>query len=166
LRSAETKASKAQLQRRAIGILRELLVTDVVVVNDTPDEWGNRLELTVELQADFALNQPLSPFALAAFELLDIESPSYAVEMVSIIEATLDAPRQILAAQLRKVRDEEMTRMRADGAEYNERMNVLDNLTYPQPLGELLAQQFELYRQGAPWLAEFDIEPKSVVRDM
>src|SRR5699024_1064749 len=92
LRSAETKAAKAQLQRRAIGILRELLVTDVVVAHDTPDEWGNRLELTVYLQADFALNQPLSPFALAAFELLDPNSPSYAVDMVSIIEATLEPP--------------------------------------------------------------------------
>src|SRR5699024_9828318 len=59
-----------------------------------------------------------------------------------------------------------MARMRADGLEYNERMNVLDNLTYPQPLGELLNQQFELYRQGAPWLAEFELQPKSVVRDM
>src|SRR5699024_10640277 len=54
LRSAETKASKAALQRRAIGILRELMVTDVVEVQDEPDAWGNRLELTVELQADFA----------------------------------------------------------------------------------------------------------------
>lgn len=166
LRSAETKASKAQLQRRAIGILRELLVTDVVVINDEPDEWGNRLELTVELQADFALNQPLSPFALAAFELLETDSPSYAIDMLSILESTLDAPRQILTAQLRKIRDEEMARMRADGAEYNERMNVLDNLTYPQPLAELLEQQFEIYRQGAPWLAEFELQPKSVVRDM
>src|SRR5699024_9989419 len=166
LRSAETKAAKAQLQRRAIGILRELLVTDVVVAHDTPDEWGNRLELTVDLQADFALNQPLSPFALAVFELLDPNSPSYAVDMVSIIEATLEPPRQVLTAQLRKLRDEEMARMRADGLEYNERMNVLDNLTYPQPIGELLNQQFELYRQGAPWLAEFELQPKSVVRDM
>lgn len=166
LRSAETKAAKAALQRRAIGILRELIVTDVVEVHDEPDEWGNRLELTVELQADFALNQPLSPFALAAFELLETDSPTYAVDMVSIIEATLEAPRQVLTAQLRKIRDEEMARMRADGYEYTERMNVLDKLTYPQPLAELLNQQFEIYRQGAPWLAEFELQPKSVVRDM
>src|SRR5699024_12720672 len=59
-----------------------------------------------------------------------------------------------------------MARMRADGLEYNERMNVLDNLTYPQPLGEVLNQQFEIYRQWAPWLAEFELQPKSVVRDM
>src|SRR5699024_12868360 len=48
LRSAETKAAKAQLQRRAIGILRELLVTDVVVAHDTPYEWGDGLELIVD----------------------------------------------------------------------------------------------------------------------
>ena len=36
LRSAETKASKAALQRRAIGILRELMVTDVVGVKTNP----------------------------------------------------------------------------------------------------------------------------------
>src|SRR5690625_3351768 len=86
--------------------------------------------------------------------------------MVSMIEATLESPRQVLTAQLRKVRDEEMSRMRADGYEYNQRMNVLDTLTHPQPLAELLDQQFELYRQGAPWLAEFELQPKSVVRDM
>src|SRR5699024_7288991 len=165
-RSAETKAAKAQLQRRDIGILRELLVTDVVVINDAPAEWRNGVALTVDLQADFALNQPLSPFALAAFELMETESPAYAVDMVSIIEATLDAPRQILTAQLRKIRDEEMGRLRAEGAEYNERMKVLDELSYPQPLAELLNQQFEIYRQGAPWLAEFELQPKSVVRDM
>src|SRR5699024_1094752 len=184
--------------QRAIGILRVLLVNKVVVAHDTPEEWGNRLELTMELQTEFTLNQPMSPFALAAFylldlnspsyspnmvsiieatldphrpvltafELLDPNSPSYAVDMVSIIEATLEPPRQVLTAQLRKLRDEEMARMRADGLEYNEHMNVLDNLTYPQPLGELLNQQFELYRQGAPWLAEFELQPKSVVRDM
>ena len=36
-----------------------------------PDETGRRIRLTVDLQLDFALNQPLSPFALAAIELLD-----------------------------------------------------------------------------------------------
>ena len=34
------------------------------------------IRLTVDLQPNFALNQPLSPFALAAFELLDPEAPT------------------------------------------------------------------------------------------
>lgn len=166
LRSAETPASKAALQRRALGILCELLVTGVVVKMDTPDEWGSYLDITVDLQPDFALNQPLSPFALAAFELLDPDSPTYALDMVSVIEATLDSPRQVLTAQLRKVRDEAMAQLRADGAEYNERMKVLDELTWPKPLGELLEQQFEVYSAQAPWLQDFEVDAKSVVRDM
>ena len=63
---------------------------------DEPDAEGRIVRLTVDLQQDFALNQPLSTFALAAFELLDPESPSYALDMVSVIESTLDDPRQIL----------------------------------------------------------------------
>lgn len=165
-RSDETPARQAQLQREAIGILRELLATGVLVKSDTPDEFGRQLEITVDLQPDFALNQPLSPFALAAFELLDPDSPTYALDMVSIVEATLDSPRQILSAQTKKAKDEKMAEMKAEGLEYTERMNILDQTTYPQPLGELLEQQFAVYAQAAPWLKDFELEPKSVVRDM
>ena len=42
---------------------------------------GRIVRLTVDLQLDFALNQPLSPFALAALELLDRESPDYALDV-------------------------------------------------------------------------------------
>ena len=57
------------------------------------------LRLTVDLQADFALNQPLSTFALAALDVLDPESPTPALDVVSVVESTLDDPRQILLAQ-------------------------------------------------------------------
>ena len=39
-----------------------------------------RLVLTHDLPEDFALNQPLSPFALAALDLLDPDSPDYALD--------------------------------------------------------------------------------------
>jgi hypothetical protein len=65
-----------------------------------PDADGRLARLTVDLQEDFALNQPLSPLALAAIELLDRESPEYPLDVLSVIEATLDNPRQVLAAQL------------------------------------------------------------------
>lgn len=165
-RSHESPAKQAALMRQALGILRELLVTGVLVVLDEPDEWGKNLEITVDLQSDFALNQPLSPFALAAFEILNPEDPTYTLDMVSIVEATLDSPRQIINAQAKKTRNEAMAQMRADGLEYNERMNELDKIAHPQPLAELLDQQFEIYRNGAPWLNDFELEPKSIVRDM
>lgn len=162
----ETPARQAALMRRALGIFRELLAAGIVERLPEPDAEGRTVDLTVDLQADFALNQPLSPFALAALELLDPEDPDHALEVVSVIEATLDPPRQVLAAQVKKAKGEAVAAMKAEGMDYAERMRLLDEVTYPRPLAELLEQQFEVYRKDAPWLAEFEVAPKSVVRDM
>ena len=88
----------------------------------SPDADGRTVRLTVDLQDDFALNQPLSPFALAVLELLDRESPDYALDVLSVIESTLDDPRQVLSAQQFKARGEAVAAMKADGIEYEERM--------------------------------------------
>ncbi|MGO1516573.1 MAG: DEAD/DEAH box helicase [Arthrobacter sp.] len=162
----EPPARQSALLRRALGILRELLATGVVERLEEPDEHGNMLRLTVELQENFALNQPLSPFAMASLEILDRDSPSYALDVVSVIEATLEKPRQVLNAQEKKARGEAVAAMKAEGMEYEARMNALDEVTYAQPLAELLGEAFETYRSGAPWLGDFELAPKSVVRDM
>ncbi|UTM46989.1 DEAD/DEAH box helicase [Glutamicibacter mysorens] len=162
----ETPAAQRKLKKRAIGILRELIATEVVVRREQPDEYGNWYELTVHLQQNFALNQPLSPFALAALDLLDPDSASYALDVVSVIEATLEKPRQVLSGQEKKARGEAIAAMKAEGMDYNDRMNALDEVTYPMPLAEKLENAFEQYRSGAPWLADFELAPKSIVRDM
>ncbi|WP_455901713.1 DEAD/DEAH box helicase [Rhodococcus gordoniae] len=151
---------------KAISLYRGLLQAGVVQQLDQPDEFGRRARLTVDLQRDFALNQPLSPFALAAIELLDVDSPTYALDVVSVIESTLDDPRQILMAQQHAARGEAVGQMKADGIEYDERMELLEEITWPKPLVELLEPAFETYRGGHPWVAEFPLSPKSVVRDM
>ncbi|MER6917025.1 DUF3516 domain-containing protein [Streptomyces sp. NPDC000594] len=159
---------KAQLRhiRRAIAIYRSLLAGGVVERLDEPDAQGRIVRLTVDLQQDFALNQPLSTFALAAFELLDPESPSYALDMVSVVESTLDDPRQILGAQQNKARGEAVALMKADGVEYEERMERLQEVTYPKPLEELLWHAYNLYRTSHPWVGDHPVSPKSVIRDM
>ncbi|HEX6234609.1 MAG TPA: DUF3516 domain-containing protein [Jiangellaceae bacterium] len=152
--------------RRAIAIYRALKAAGVVEQLDTPDENGRTIRLTVDLPPDFALNQPLSPLALAAFELLDPASPTYAVDVVSIIEATLDNPRTVLSAQQFRARGEAVVAMKADGVEYDERMDLLEDVTYPQPLVDLLEHAYEVYRQSHPWVADHELAPKSVVRDL
>jgi hypothetical protein len=99
---------KRQLQhiREAVGIARSLLQAGVLERLDEPEDDGRRYRLTVDLPRDFALNQPLSTFALAAIEALDPASETFARDVVSVIEATLEEPRQILAAQLKKARGE------------------------------------------------------------
>lgn len=159
---------RAQLRhiRRAIAIYRSLLDGGVVEQLETPDAEGRIVRLTVDLQQDFALNQPLSTFALAAFDLLDVESPSYALDMVSVVESTLDDPRQILAAQQNKARGEAIGQMKADGVEYEERMERLQEVTYPKPLSELLWHAYDVYRTSHPWVSDHPVSPKSVIRDM
>jgi superfamily II RNA helicase len=152
--------------REAIGIARSLITAGVIERLDEPGPDGRRYRLTVDLPPDFALNQPLSTFALAAIDLLDADSDTYALDVVSVIEATLDDPRQILAAQLNKAKGEAVAQMKAEGIEYDERMELLEEITYPKPLEELLAHAFEVYVSGNPWAADAHLSPKSVVRDM
>jgi hypothetical protein len=162
----EDKAAQRKHIHRASAIYRALLAGGVVEQLDEPDASGRRVRLTVDLQFDFALNQPLSPFALAAIELLDTESPTYPLDALSVIEATLDDPRQILSAQQFKARGEAVQQMKADGIEYEARMELLNEVTHPKPLAELLDAAYEMYRQGHPWVADHELAPKSVVRDM
>jgi hypothetical protein len=164
----EPRSSQLQLMKKALGIYRELLAAEVVerIPPEQQGPDGRTVRLTVHLQPNFALNQPLSPFALAALELLDPESPSYALDVVSVIEATLEKPRQILSAQQKKARGEAIAAMKADGIEYDQRMAMLEEVTYPQPLAEILGEAFEVYRKAAPWVGDFELAPKSVVRDM
>ena len=162
----EDRAAQRGHIHQAIAIYRALLAGGVVERLDSPDEEGRLVRLTVDLQLDFALNQPLSPFALAAIELLDRESPSYPLDVLSVIESTLENPRQVLSAQQFRARGEAVAQMKADGVGYEERLELLDDVTYPKPLEDLLDGAYEIYRRGHPWVADYEVRPKAVVRDM
>ncbi|MEJ3405136.1 DUF3516 domain-containing protein [Rathayibacter sp. YIM 133350] len=156
----EPRERQYALARRALSIYRTLRVAGIV----TQDEDGIRL--TVDLQPNFALNQPLSPFALAAFELIDPDAPGYALDVLSILEATLDDPRAILSQQQFVARGEAVAAMKREGIEYEERMELLEQVTWPKPLAELLDAAYESYAAEQPWVRDFSLSPKSVVRDM
>jgi superfamily II RNA helicase len=162
----ESRPAQLKHIRRALGMYRALLTAGVVEKLDQPDAEGRTVRLTSDLQLDFALNQPLSPFAVAAVGLLDVESPVYALDVVSVIESTLDDPRQVLSAQRFKARGEAVAAMKADGIEYEERLELLDAVTHPKPLADLLEHALGTYRKGHPWVADHALSPKSVVRDM
>ena len=83
-----------------------------------------------------------------------------------MIESTLDNPRQVLSAQQFRARGEAVAQMKADGILYEERLDLLDGVTYPKPLADLLDGAYEIYRRGHPWVLDYQVSPKSVVRDM
>jgi superfamily II RNA helicase len=163
--SAQTPEQKEHLHARADEIFQTLFDTNVIETEDR-DDGGKDYFMTVDMPDDFALDQPLSPFLLAALELLDPESDTYALDVISMVEATLEDPKQVLRAQERQARDEAMIRMKEDGLDYDERMDRLQEITYPKPLEDMLQAAFDEYRHDVPWANDYWLSPKSVVRDM
>jgi superfamily II RNA helicase len=167
LENHEPRKNQLKHVRRAVELFRALLDAGIVETLPEPLADGRQVRLVSDLQLDFALNQPLSPFALAVIdELLDPESLTYALDVVSVIESTLDEPMKVLLAQRSKAKGEAVQRMKADGIEYEERMELLEDVEWPQPLAEELRGAYETYRAGNPWVADYEVKPKSVVRDM
>ena len=162
----EPRAAQLKHIKHAIAIYRTLLAGEVVERLPEPEPDGRQVRLTIDLQPDFALNQPLSPFAVAALGILDPDSTTYPYDALSVLEATLENPRPVLSAQRSKVRGEAVAAMKQEGIEYDERMELLEDITYPQPLKDLLDHAFETYARGHPWVADHELKPKSVARDM
>jgi superfamily II RNA helicase len=153
----EDAASQELLVERAEAITQSLVAAGVL----TED-----LHVLPDVADDFALNQPLSTFALAAMELLDRESETYAVDVLSVLEATLENPRQVLYAQQSRARAEAVAAMKAEGIEYEERVELVEDITWPRPLADLLETAYDIYAQGHPWVIEYEVKPKSVAREM
>ena len=163
--SAQTPEEKAALSQRTDEVFATLIDAGVVERHEEEDGAASYL-LTVDLPEDFALDQPLSPFLLAAIELLDPESETYALDLISMVEATLEDPPQILRAQEREARGAAIAAMKAEGIEYEERMERAQEVTYPKPLEDLLDAAFAEYCEKVPWASDYCLRPKSVLRDM
>lgn len=163
--SLQKPEDKLKLKVRASEVFRTLIDAGVVEIEEledgTPDYY-----VTMDLPEDFALDQPLSPFLLAALELLDPESETYTYDIISMVEATLEDPRQVLRAQERKAKDAAMAAMKADGVDYEERLDRIAEVTYPRPLRDLLFAAFNKYCESVPWARDYYVRPKSVLRDM
>ncbi len=160
----EDGRSQVRLVRRAVAQYRSLVAAGVVTTAGSSSD--GRCRLVEGVGEQFALNQALSTYALATFDTLDAEADTYALDVLSVVEATLDDPRQVLLAQQFKARGEAVSEMKADGVEYDERMELLDDVTWPKPLEELLEATFDIYARAHPWIAETPVSPKTVVRDM
>ncbi len=145
---------------------REVSALEHFVRGDERRYVEGPFQVALDLGDGFALNQPLSAFALAVLELLDPEAPGYVLDVVSVIEATLDDPRPVLMAQRFEARGEAVGAMKADGLEYEERMDALDDVSWPRPLAEELEAALRTYRQRHPWVDPRGLSPKSVVREM
>jgi superfamily II RNA helicase len=162
----EPRPVQRRLVRESIGIYRSLIAAGALERLEVPDDLGRRIRVTRDLQSDFALDSPLSPFVLEAVPRLDRAAPTWSLDVVSVVEATLANPGPVMAAQLDRVKTEAMAEMKAAGVEYEERIEALDKLEYPKPLRDWTYDLFDSYRVAHPWAADFNIQPKSVAREL
>ncbi|RRD60642.1 RNA helicase [Leucobacter sp. OH1287] len=166
--SHEPEASRFDHARTAIAIYKTLREAGILRIETTTS--GRLLRLSDAAGSQFgsalALNQPLAPFAVSAIMQLDRDDPQHALDTVSIIEAVLEDPRQVLNAQRDLLVKQLLAELKADGAEYHERMAQIGEVTHPQPLRDELEELFSEYVKESPWAAEHSLSPKSIVRDM
>ena len=129
-------------------------------------EDGRLVRIDLDLQDEFALNQPLSLFAVEFLDAVDTEIAGHGLDVLTVIESILENPGVVLARQLDLVKRELIDEMKASGVEYEQRMERLETVTWPQPNGEELWAAFSTWSQHHPWVGGDTVRPKSVVRDM
>ena len=161
----ESNASKKQLQHRAFLLFRSLVEKHIIEFVKPVAEGYSHLRVNMDLQDDFSMNQPLSLYLLDTLPKLDKDSPEYALDVITLCESILENPEAILRIQLSKARDARMNELKAQGMEYNQRLEELEKVEYPKPLRDFIYDTFNAFADVHPWVDE-NIEPKSIVREM
>ncbi|HVT10087.1 MAG TPA: DUF3516 domain-containing protein [Polyangia bacterium] len=153
-------------RRRAAAYFRTLRRAKLVDVVTTEAVRGRVVEVSPELQRDFSLNQTLSLYLLEALSVLDRDAPTYALDVLTLVEAIVEDPEPVLRRQLDLLKDEKMAQMKADGVEYDQRIAELEALEWPKPNRDFIYATFDDFASRHPWVGHQNVRPKSVARAM
>ena len=155
---------KRKHRRRARSLFRSLLDAGIV---ELEREGGKRkVRVDADLQLDFSLNQTLGLFLVEALFVLDRDDEAYALNVLSLVESILENPKAILFKIVDKLKGEAMAQMKAEGVEYDERMERLEKITYPKPLEDFIYTLFGEFRKKHPWVGTDNVRPKGIIREM
>src|SRR6478752_932310 len=162
--SLETPQRKRLHKQQALELLRSLWQAGVVELRSAAD--GGGIRLNEELQDSFSLFQALGLFIVDAVERLDRESPSYALDVLTLVESICEDPDVILRQQVDKLKGQKVAELKAAGVEYDERMAELEKIEHPKPNAEFLYAAFEAFSKEHPWVAREVLKPKSIAREI
>jgi superfamily II RNA helicase len=161
----ETPTKKRALRQRAWQLFRALV--ERKIIEFIPREpSGRRLRVNLELQADFSLHQALSLYLIDTLPLLERESPDYPFDVLTLCEAIVEDPEQILRRQVDKQKGLKIEEWKAAGIPYEERMAKLEEVEHPKPLREFLYETFNTFAAAHPWVEQENVRPKSIAREM
>ena len=162
----ETAKRKKELMHRAFQLFRSLVEKNIVEFLPNPQQGMAHVQVNLDLQNDFAMNEPLSLYLLDTLPQLSPESPDFALDVVSLVESIVENPESILRVQLKKARDARYAELKAEHAEYNKIQEELDKVEYPKPLRDFIYTTFNAFAEEHPWVGDLNVEPKSMVREM
>jgi superfamily II RNA helicase len=162
--SHESDVSRARHRRHAARMVRGLRAAEIVEVLRGPS--GSELRVAPQLQIDFSLHHTLSLFLVEAVASLDPQAPGYPMEVLSLVEAIQENPRPILQAQVNKAKGALVSRLKAEGVPYEDRMRQLEDVTYPKPEAEFIEGSFRVFAERHPWVKGENIHPKSIAREI
>jgi superfamily II RNA helicase len=167
-RSHETPKDKAAHKARAFQLFRALVdrkIVAIVPASERGKPWA-RLRVNVDLQENFSLDQSLSLYLIDTLPLLDAEAPEYPLDVLTLAESILENPDLILRKQLDMLKTERMAELKAQGVEFDQRVQELDAMEYPKPLREFVYSTFNAFAEKHPWVGGENIRPKSIAREM
>jgi superfamily II RNA helicase len=162
----ESDVIKGRLRKQGFKLFRSLWERKLIELVPKSSGAGKSVRLNIALPDDFSIFQELAIWLLDTLPKLNAESPDLALDKISLIESICENPRVILLAQLNKLKGEKIGQLKSEGVDYDERMAIVEDLTWPKPLAEFIYQTFNEFQDKHPWLDTENIRPKSIARDM
>ncbi len=162
----ESSAAKAHHRRRGFQMLRALIARKIIDILPQHERLTSPVRVNMDLQEEFSLTETLSLYLLDSLKFLDPMAEDYALNLLSVVESIVENPKVILNRQVDKLRKEALVEMKSEGLDFEERIEKLDEIDYPKPLGDFIYQTFNSFSDKHPWLGQENIRPKSIARDM
>ncbi|NOZ85681.1 MAG: DUF3516 domain-containing protein [Deltaproteobacteria bacterium] len=165
-RAHHKDGKKRMLRRKAKILFKELVDAGIIELTRIENRHGTVIGVNRDLQDNFSLHHTLSLYLVETIEMLDTHAADYALDLLSLVEAVLEDPVFVLRMQEKKLKDELIARLKAQGVDFEERMSRLEEVECPKPKEEFLLETFRAFSELHPWVKENDIRPKSVAREM
>jgi hypothetical protein len=112
------------------------------------------------------MDHALSLYLFETLPLLDPDSETHDLDLLTLVESILENPEIVLRKQLDKLKGRKVAEMKAEGKDYDQRMEELEKLEYPKPLRDFIYDTFNAFASRHPWVGEENIRPKSIAREM
>ncbi len=159
-----TRRDREAAHAEADARVEQLLKAGIVERERTPE--GTRYTVYDDLQEDFSLHHALSLFLVHASRRLAPDSDTHALDVLTVVESILEHPGVILRSQKHREKGRVLADLKAAGVEYEERMEILEEVNWPRPNAEWMQATFDSYRENHPWLADVPLRVKGVSREI